>query len=100
MAGACCHLSSLLLLQALRSTVALTPKRYRVAGDGSIRSPVFYLTAHDGNAHTRHARRRDQGRARVERHDSRPAFHDRLLESHLCLAQGTLVLIHVTANRR
>ena len=32
----------------------------------------------------------------MERHDARPAFHDRLLESHLRLAKGT-VLTHVTS---
>ena len=69
--------------------LAISPKRHRAAGDNAIRDSLLHHAAHHGNADPRHARRRDQGRTRVERHDARPAFHDRFLESHLRLAKGT-----------
>ena len=102
--GRCAHFSPLFWFCYSRFDLAVSTKRGRTAGDDAIRSPILHHTPHNGNAHSRHARRRDQGRPRVERHDALPAFHDRFLESHLRLAQGlyvpTLVLIHVTYNRR
>ena len=62
----------------------------------AIRFCITLLTSYNRNAHPCHARLWDQGRTFVERHDARSAFHDQLLESHLCLAQGT-VRSHVTS---
>ena len=98
--GRCAQLSlqSLVALPGI-CDLAISPKRHRATGDNAIRNSVLHHAAYDGNAHPCDARRCDQGRTRVERHNARPAFHDRLLESklesHLRLAEGT-VLTHVT----
>ena len=68
--------------------LAIPSKSYRAQGNCAIRSSIFNHIPHDGNAYTRHARRRYQRCARVERHVARAALHDRILESHLRLAQG------------
>ena len=69
--------------------LAISPKRHRAAGDNAIRDSLLHHPAHNGNADPCDARRRDQGRTCMERHDACPAFHDRFLESHLRLAQGS-----------
>ena len=86
---------SSVVLQAFYDPV-ISPKRHRAAGDNAIRDSVLYHTAHDGNADPCDARRCDQGCPCMERHDACPAFHDRLLESHLRLAQG-IAFNHVTS---
>jgi hypothetical protein len=75
---------SLVAPQAFYDLV-VSPKRRRAVGNNAIRDSVLH---HDGNAHPCHAHSRNQGCTCVERHDARPAFHDRFLESHLSLAQG------------
>ena len=68
--------------------LAIPSKSYRAQGNCAIRSSIFNHIPHDGNTHPCHACRRYQRRTRVERHVARAALHDRILESHLRLAQG------------
>ena len=86
---------SSVVLQAFYDPV-ISPKRHRATGDNAICDSVLYHTAHDGNADPCDARRCNQGCPCMERHDACPAFHDRLLESHLRLAQG-IAFNHVTS---
>jgi hypothetical protein len=83
------HLSFLAL-------IFLSPARssdeYRAAGNGAVRTALPHLATYDGDAHSCHARRCDQGRTRMDWHDPRTTIHARLLESHFCLAQGTSVV--------
>ena len=62
-----------------------------MAAGGAIGTPIFHYTPYNGNAHSCHANRRDQGRPRVGWYDALSAFRDRFLESHLRLAQGLYV---------
>src|ERR1700761_4699437 len=78
--------------------LAFSPKRHRAAGGDTIRDSVWYHAAHDGNTDPCHVPHCDQGCTCVERHDACPLFHDRFLESHFCLAKGT-ILNHVTSKQ-
>ena len=73
---------STVVLRSLYDLV-VSPKRRRAAGDNATRDPVLHHASHDGNADPCHVRRFYQGRTCVERHDARPALHDRFMESHL-----------------
>jgi hypothetical protein len=78
MAGAHNHPRSLVLLQILPISGFHTQKNI-AHSNGSIHRPVFHHTSQDGKANKRHALRRDQGGARVERHVVRIAFHNRFV---------------------
>ena len=53
-----------------------------------VRAALSYFATYDGDAHSRHVRRRDQGYSRVERYEPGTVIHAWLLEPHFCVAQG------------